>query len=131
MLASVIRKQWLALCRDVLALGYRVSDMFTTLTWQEMLAIVVGAPPQSSVRWFLDQGWTREAHLLANMQEGTAGLANLTEPYARPGMDDRQPDSANAGFFQTDSYTREEFDELQKKRYQKGRKPGNTRVRTL
>lgn len=58
----------------------------------EVLSIIVGAPPNSSVRHALDEGWSREAHLLANLQESHAGIAALHEPYARPGIDSRPPD---------------------------------------
>ena len=55
----------------------------------EVLSIVIGAGPDSAVRYCLDGGWSREAHLLANLQESHAGLATLQEPYARPGLDVR------------------------------------------
>jgi hypothetical protein len=135
MLATVIRRYWLPLVRDLLALGYRVSDMFTDrLTLAEVVAIVVGAPPISSVRFFLDAGWSREAHLLANMAEGQAGIAKITEPYPRPGLDDRTPDPMDSRFFQTDAYEWDEFDELQRKRYsdaEQRKGHGTTRVRTI
>ena len=116
MLASVIRRCWLALCRDILALGYRVSDMFTTLTFGEMVAIVVGANPNTSVRWFLDGGWSREAHMMANMVETQQGIATRREPFQRPGIDYRMPDPANKAM-QADAYTWSEFDELERKKY--------------
>jgi hypothetical protein len=133
MLAMVIRKHWLALVRDVLALGYRASDILTTLSFAEMVAIVVAAPPTSSTRFFVDRGWSREAHLLANMAEGNAGLARLAEPYPRPGLELRTPDPMRSSFFQADSMTWDEFDEKQRQRYSEAvqRNPGKTRVRTI
>lgn len=135
MLATVIRKHWLALVRDVKALGYRASDMFTDeLTFAEMVAIVCAAPPQSSVRWFVDQGWSREAQLLANLQEQQAGIGKMREPYQRPGIDQRTEDpQANDGFFRGDPYTWTEFDELERKRESNAHaaEPGKTRVRVL
>jgi hypothetical protein len=134
MLATVIRRYWHALCRDVMALGYRVSDMFTALSWSEMVSIVVGAPPTSSVRFFLDQGWTRESHVLANMAEQQAGIARLQQPYPRPGVEYRPAASAGEGkAFQADAYTWNEYDELERKRYERAQKapPGTTRVRVM
>lgn len=132
MLGRVIGKHWHALARDVLALGYRPSDILTELTLADMVSIVVGAGPNTSVRYFLDEGWSREAHLLANMQEGQAGLANLDQPYQRPGNEQRQ--SAPTGFFQADEMTWEEMDERNKKRYgaaDQGVRATNTRVRKI
>ena len=117
MLASVIRKYWHALVRDILALGYRASDMFTTLTFSEMVSIVLGSHPQTSVRYFIDQGWTREAHLLANMQEQAAGVARVHEPYNRPGVDQRVDDPMAGRFFKSDAMTWTEMDEMDRKRY--------------
>jgi hypothetical protein len=133
MLASVIRKYWHALVRDVIALGYRASDMFTSLSFAEMVSIVIGSHPQTSVRFFLDSGWSREAHLLANMQEQQAGVARVHEPYARPGVDQRQRDPMSSKFFQADSMTWTEMDEMDRKRYSEEapQKVGTTRVRAL
>jgi hypothetical protein len=75
-----------------MSLGYRASDIFEELSMGEVLSIVVGAAPGSAVRFALDEGWSREAHLLANMQESNAGIAALHEPYSRPGIDSRPPD---------------------------------------
>ena len=62
----------------------------------EVLSIILGAGPDSSVRHCLDGGWSREAHLLANLQESNSGLATLHEPYSRPGLDVR-PDTPDTG----------------------------------
>jgi hypothetical protein len=119
MLATVIRRYWHALVRDILGLGFRVSDMFTTLSWSDMVSIVVGSGSNTSVRFFLDQGWSREAHLLANIAEGDAGVARLPGPFQRPGMDDRLPSSLGSSkAFQADAYSWEEFDELEARRSQ-------------
>jgi hypothetical protein len=117
MLASVIKRYWHALVRDVIALGYRASDMFSTLTFAEMVSIVIGAHPHTSVRFFLDAGWSREAHLLANMQEQAAGVSRVTEAYNRPGVDKRQKDPEQDKFFQADPMTWTEMDEMDRKRY--------------
>ncbi len=138
MLGRAIGMHWQALVRDVLALGYRVADMFTTLTVAEMVAIVVGAPPNSSVRFFMDAGWTRTDHLLANMQEGTSELAALKKPYERPGLDEREAwDGAMFGG-KAEEMTWDQAAERDKQRYAaaaglaaKGVKPMNTRVRTI
>lgn len=134
MLATVIRRHWHALVRDVLALGRRASDMFTErLTFAEMVSIVVGAPPTSSVRHFLDQGWSREAQLLANMQEQQAGIANMTQPYNRPGLDQRTDDPMANQFFRGDALEWTEFDDLERRREAAAPTavPINTRVRVI
>ncbi len=138
MLGQVIGTHWHALVRDVLALGYRADDMFTTLSVAEMVAIVIAAPPNSSLKYFMEGGWSRTDHLLANMQEGGAGLANLTQPYERPGLEERPSGGSDNKAFHAESYTWDKFDELNKKRYTyadelaaKGIKSTNTRVRVL
>lgn len=75
----------------------------------EVMSIVIGSGPGSSVRHCLDGGWSREAHLLANMQEGNAGLANLREPYARPGLAQR-PTEKKQDICHGDAMTWEELD---------------------
>jgi hypothetical protein len=134
MLTHVVGECWHALVRDVLALGYRTEDMFTTLSLAEMVAIVVAAPPGSSVRHWLDEGWTRTDHLLANAQEQNAGVAKLPEPYQRPGLDERPEDPlANARFFPAEIITWDEAEARDKARnaYGAKNKPKNTRVRTI
>jgi hypothetical protein len=131
MLAGVIRKYWHPLVRDVIALGYRASDMFTTLSFHEMVCIVLGSHPQTSLRYFLDQGWSREAHLLANMTEQQAGVARVHEPYERPGVEQRVMDPNANKLFQSDTMTWTEMDEMDRKRYAEGAKTGTNRVRTI
>ena len=134
MLTHVVGECWHALARDVLALGYRTEDMFTTLTLADMVSIVVGAPPGSSVRHWLDEGWSRTDHLLANMQEQSAGVAKLPEAYARPGIEERPADPLDGtGFFPAEVITWEEADRRDKARDERGAqgKPKNTRVRTI
>lgn len=60
--------------------------MFTTLDFADMVCIALAPPSNSSVHDAMNGGWTREAHLLANMQEGNAGLVELNHRYDRPGM---------------------------------------------
>ena len=131
MLAHVVGECWHALVRDVLALGYRPHDMFTTLTLSEMVSIVVGAPPGSSVRHALDQGWSRTDHLLANLQEQRAGIANLHEPIPRPGLERRPVDPTDGKFFAADALSWEEAERRDKLR-QAGlmvkKKPTRTRI---
>ena len=128
---SVIRKFWHALVRDVIALGYRASDMFTTLSFSEMCSIVLGSHPQTSLRYFMDQGWSREAHLLANMQEQQAGVSRVHEPYTRPGVDQRMPDPEAGKFFQSDAMTWTEMDEMDRKRYSESAPVGKNHSRPL
>lgn len=74
------------------------------------------APPGSSVRYALDQGWSREAHLLANLTERDAGLINLPGRYPRPGVE-VQPAPAKPGAMQPMTIT-----ELEKRRQAKRNK---------
>jgi hypothetical protein len=136
MLAHVVCECWHALVRDVLAMGYRIEDMFTTLKLREMVSIVVAAPPGSSVRWYLDKGWTREAQLLADMNEQRAGVMKLEEPYDRVGLERRQeaepPASSGGKFFQMEAIPWEEAERRDKIRYSGEFKPkGPTRSRAL
>lgn len=118
MLTRVVYECWHALVRDVLALGYRTEDMFTTLSLADMVSIVVGAPPGSAVRHWLDGGWTRTDHLLANQQEQRAGIATLPEAYPRPGLETRAADPmADAKFFPMEAMSWEEADKRDAARY--------------
>jgi hypothetical protein len=127
----VVGECWHALARDVIALGYRRQDMFTTLDLSDMISIVVGAPPTSSVRYFLDGGWSKEAHLLANMQEQRAGIGELTQPYPRPGVAARESDPmAGAKFFPMESMSWEEAEKRDAARYATGKPKGRSRSRT-
>lgn len=130
MLTHVVGECWHALERDVLALGYRTDDMFTTLSFRDMISIVVAAPPTSSVRWFLDGGWTRTDHLLANQQEQGAGVARLTEPYSRPGIENRQPEPPR-GFLQADALPWEEAERRDEIRATGNFKHGPSRGRAM
>lgn len=141
MLGRAIGMHWLALVRDVLASGFRAADILTTLTVVEMVALVVGAPPGSSVRDAMEGGWSRTDHLLANMQEGSAGLASLQKPYMRPGVDERpawESDDKRMFAGKAQEMTWDEAVERDKQRYalaaqaaERGIKPRNTRVRTI
>lgn len=120
MLARVVGDYWHALVRDVMEMGYRADDILTELDVCEIASIVLGAGPTTSVRHFLDEGWTREAHLIANLQESNAGVAVLQQPYTRPGLEARPleyghvtpPNAALKG----NTMTWDEMDELDAKR---------------
>lgn len=71
-----------------------------------MLAIATTAPNGSAVFESMSGGWSREAHLLANMQEGNAGLVDLKNRYDRPGMSE----PAAPKFVPMDDMTMEELD---------------------
>jgi hypothetical protein len=135
-LGQVIGLHWHALVRDILALGYRRTDILTTLDLADMVAIVVGAGPNTSVRYFQDGGWNRTDHLLANALETEAGLSKITQPLDRPGALPRQV-SSEPSIFEADAMAWEEYDELTRKRDERaaqmaaqGIKP-TTRVRTI
>ena len=134
MLTHAVGNHWHAVVRDVLSMGFRAGDIFTDrLTLEEMVAIVVAAPPSSSLRYFIDAGWTREAHLLANLTEQGAGIANIESPYERPGLDDRKFDPSQLApdggrLFKADVMTWDEMDELDRQRAAAPK--GKTTVRT-
>lgn len=115
MLTQVVGVHWHALVRDVLSLGYRSGDIFTELDLGEMISIVVASPPNSSLRYFLDEGWSREAHLLANMAEQRAGIATLNDPYNRPGLDQRATPQDDR-LLKSDVMSWEEMDLLDERR---------------
>lgn len=119
MLTQAVGRYTHALHRDIIALGYRPHDMFTTLPISEMISIVVAAPPGSSLRWYLDNGWSRTDHLLANMTETASGVAALKEPYERPGLGDRSPGD---NIFPADVMTWEEADRRDAEREAAGNK---------
>ena len=93
LLARVVGRHWHALVCDVMSFGFRADDIFKELSVGEVLSICVGGGPSSAVRHALEGGWSREAHLLANMQESQAGLASIDSPYNRPGISSREKDS--------------------------------------
>jgi hypothetical protein len=72
-------------------LGFRKPDLFTNLTVDEMVSITVAAQPGSAVYHAVNDGWTITDHLLATMGEQQAGLVNLQNRHARPGVTDRRP----------------------------------------
>ena len=90
-LARVIRRHWHAVQRDVLQLGYRKADMFTRLTVNEMISIVLAAPPGTAVHHAVNGGWTMTDHLLATGFEQQAGLTQLPRRIERPGVTDTRP----------------------------------------
>ena len=126
MLTAAVGRYFHALQRDLLALGCRAADMFTDrLTIAELVSIVVAAPPTSSLRYFMDNGWSRTDHLLANMTETQSGVAELSEPYERPGLGDRSPGD---NIFPADVMSWEEMDRLDAQR--ETRPKGKTHTRT-
>lgn len=76
---------------DVLRLGFRKADIFTTLAVEEMVAIATAAPPGSAVYHALNEGWTITDHLLATMAEQQGGLVTLQNRMMRPGVTDIRP----------------------------------------
>jgi hypothetical protein len=119
MLTEAVGTHWHALVRDVIALGKDPDDMFLTkdLSFAKMVSIVVAAPPTSSLRWYLDGGWSREAQLLANMQEQGAGISTLNQPYMRPGGPDPAETAVASTFFPAEAMTWEEMDRRDAERY--------------
>lgn len=90
-LTAAIGYHWLAVQRDLIALGYEnpEDDIFTdVLPLAKLLAIIVPSPPGTAVRWSLDKGWTLTDHLLANLGEQGAGLIELQGRHPRPGVSD-------------------------------------------
>jgi hypothetical protein len=128
MLTAAVGRYFHALHRDLLTLGYRPADMFTDrLPIAELISIVVAAPPTSSLRYFMDNGWSRTDHLLANMAEQQADVAKLTGPYDRPGLGERSPGET---IFPADVMTWEEMDRRDAERAARPRgKPHSRRWR--
>lgn len=81
-----------------------------------MLAIAVMAPQGTAVYESMSGGWTREAHLLANMQEQNAGVAALGQRYQRPGVTDQR----SPRFVPMDDYSMEEMDAMLEANYALG-----------
>lgn len=78
-------------------LGYTPDDILTdTLPLAWMVAIISASPPGTAVRWALDEGWTREAHLLANLAEQWSGLTDLGRRHPRPGVPETQSQANRA-----------------------------------
>jgi hypothetical protein len=76
----------------VLALGFTRKDMFTDrLTTPAMMAIACASHPGTAVYHSITEGWTTEAHLLANLSEQQAGLVELQARHDRPGVADLRP----------------------------------------
>lgn len=65
--------------------------MFTTLTVDEMVSIVLAADVNSAVYHAVNGGFTVTDHLLATLYEHQAGLAHLPTRIARPGVTDTRP----------------------------------------
>jgi hypothetical protein len=119
MLTQAVGIHWHALVRDVIALGKDPDDMFVTkeLSLRKMVSIVVASPPDSSLRWFIDEGWTRTDHLLANTAEQRAGITALNQPYPRPGGPDPAESAVASTFFPAEAMTWEEMDRRDAERY--------------
>ena len=90
MLARVIVEHWHAVQRDLLALGFHSTrtEVGVGLSLWELLSVVAASPPGTAVHNALCEGWSREAHLLANLGEQQQGLMRLTARYVRPGVDE-------------------------------------------
>lgn len=96
----------------------------------EILSIIIGAGPDSAVRNCLDGGWSREAHLLANLQESSAGLATLQQPYARPGLDARPEQDKGRDILHGQSMTWEEMDAMDARRAEAAAEAAKTGKKT-
>jgi hypothetical protein len=127
MVGRVVTHYRAALVRDLLALGFRATDMFSPrLSFYELTCIIVASPPNSSVRYYLDGGWSREAQLIANLQEQQAGFGKLREPYERPGQVMAAASASNpfgGGLFEgAEAMDMEEMDRRLEERYANARK---------
>jgi hypothetical protein len=138
MVQRVVCEYRYALVRDLLALNHRAEDLFTPrLSFYELTCIIVAAPPTSSVRYFIDGGWSREAQLLANMQEQQSGFAKLPQPYERPGQVLQAANQRTAtnpfggGWFESDEMDLEELDRRLIERYNNARVTIGGESRTL
>ncbi len=125
-LVDTIGKHWRAVQRDLLTLGYRETDIGAALNLGELIAVVCAAPPGSSVRYALDEGWSRESHLLANLTERDAGLINLPGRYPRPGVQAPAPAPAKSGHLE--SLTVIEFEKRRQAKRRRAQQKGVTPV---
>jgi hypothetical protein len=73
--------------RDLLAMGYRMTDVGDTLTLGELVSIVLASPPNSAVRYATERGWSQADLLLAQHNEQAFGIH-----YDRPGAKEDTPD---------------------------------------
>lgn len=118
MLTYCVGTHWLALVSDIVAAGRTVADMFTPrLPLMELVAMCVAPQPQSALRNALNGGWTQTDHLLANMQEGAAGLAELPSRYERPVDGTPQRGTPGNTLFPADVYEWDDFDQRLAQRY--------------
>lgn len=90
-LARACHRHWHAVQRDILQLGFRKTDIFTTLTVDEMVSIVVAAQPGTAVHHAVNGGFTTTDHLLATAMERDAGLVDISQRFVRPGVTDTRP----------------------------------------
>jgi hypothetical protein len=74
--------------------------MFTDrFTASEVMSMIVAAPPGTSVRYVMDEGYSITDHLLATMSEQQAGLVTLQTRYSRPGVQvSEEPKSGRKSF---------------------------------
>jgi hypothetical protein len=112
MLTQAVGRYGHALRRDLIALGYRPPEV-DRVPIGDLMSIVVGAPPGSALRYFMDGGWSRTDQLLANMAEQAAGVAKLSTAYERPGIGERSP---GENIFPADVMTWDEMDRLDAER---------------
>jgi hypothetical protein len=96
------------------------------LTVDEMMSIVLAAPPGTAVHHSRNGGWTTTDHLLATMSEYQAGLVTFPHRLARPGVTDlrpsRFPDLTGPGVKKVllDSMTIDEYEQRRKNRTKGG-----------
>lgn len=89
------------------------------------MSIIVASPPDSAVRYAVDEGWPQTDRLIANMHEHQAGLSDLPQRYPRPGAqptaapEDHVPISVS-GTPQLTPQTREEFARRRARDIQRG-----------
>lgn len=118
MLTYCVGNHWLALVSDIVTAGRTVADMFTPrLPLMELVAMCVAPQPHSALRYALNGGWTQTDHLLANMQEGAAGLAELPSRYERPVPHVQGRGTPTNSLFPADVYEWDDFEERLAKRY--------------
>lgn len=109
--AEIVTDHRLAVTRDLLDLGYRWSDVGDSVGVEEFLAVVLAAPPNSSIRFYaVDQEWTQTDHLLANLGEQQAGAVNLAGRYPRPGLQQAAPSGHSGSPMDLIAMTVEEFE---------------------
>ncbi|AMQ66957.1 tail assembly chaperone [Mycobacterium phage Bipper] len=125
-LTRAIAAHWHAVERDLIELGKDEDFDAGRLGMAKLGSIVLAAQPGTAVYHAVNEGWTPEAHLLANQLEQRAGLLNMARRMPRTGVpaETPQPPPTNPRRVDSwDSLPLEEFERLRQANYAQGPAP--------